>query len=61
MKKFSAPEMEIKKLEVEEIIRTSGDCWESFDCKDCYGEIIVCPSGFECTKLDCPCLGALHI
>lgn len=61
MRKFNKPVMAVKKLETEEIIRTSQGCWESFDCKNCYAEIVKCPSGFNCVELDCSCLGALNI
>lgn len=59
MKKFGMPIMTIQKLEPEKIMTTS-NCWESFDCKECYCMGVQCESGYECTGLVCPCLSALH-
>ena len=60
MRRFEAPKMTVQKLEPEKIIRSSG-CWESFDCKSCYADVVICTGGFQCTGLDCPCLGSLNI
>lgn len=59
MKKFSTPKMSVQRLEKEEIMRTS-NCWESFDCKECYCKAVGCDSGYVCTGLVCPCLSALN-
>ena len=59
-KSFEAPKMMVLRLDSEDIIRTSGGCWESYDCQKCYAEAAVCDK-YDCTGLVCSCLGSLHI
>ncbi len=53
MKKFEVPMMSIQKLDSENIIRTSGNCFETFACTECYCELVQCGGTYECTGLRC--------
>lgn len=60
MKKFEIPMMRVQRLEPENIMRTS-NCFESFDCKECYCRAVQCGGTFVCDGLVCPCLYVLSI
>ncbi len=56
MKKFNVPEMQIQKLEQEDIMRTS-TCFETFACKSCYCSVVQCGiDTYGCVGLVCPTL-----
>ena len=56
MKKFGAPELNVQKLDAEEIISTSPVCFEINACVDCYCTSVDCDDVFECGSLVCPTL-----
>ena len=56
MKKFENPRMSMLKLEMEDVMRTSGLCFETFACKKCYCGVMQCSGTFVCDGLDCPTL-----
>ena len=56
MKKFSVPTMTIQKLEDEDVMRTSGGCFEINACVDCYCGIVTCEGTYGCDGLQCPTL-----
>ena len=54
MKRFTAPMMEIQRLEPEDVL-TSSDCTiESLGCTTCYCALVTCPSGYHCDSNTCP-------
>lgn len=57
MKKFGAPELNVQRLDAEEIISTSGGkCFEINACVDCYCTSVTCEGVWECDGLLCPSL-----
>ena len=53
MKKFTSPKMSVQLLEAEEIMRTSGKCFEIFACEDCYCTAVTCGDTYVCDGLKC--------
>ena len=54
MKRFTAPMMEIQRLEPEDVL-TGSDCTiESLGCTTCYCALVTCPSGYYCASNTCP-------
>ncbi len=55
MKKFETPRMRVLKLELNDVMRTSG-CFETHACKECYCSLVGgCPP-WTCEGLSCPTL-----
>lgn len=53
MKMFNMPEMNVQRLEAENVMSTSS-CFEAFECKSCYCSAVTCQEGYVCTGLSCP-------
>jgi len=56
MKKFETPRMSVLNLEVEDVMRTSGPCFETYACTACYCEVVQCGGTYECVGLVCATL-----
>ena len=52
MKKFTAPEFTVQKLEFEGVISTSS-CFEGFACTSCYCTAVQCDGTYVCDGLVC--------
>ena len=60
MKKFEAPRMSVLKLEMEDVMRTSGMCMVEADaCTACYCETVQCDSSYVCSGQVCAILDTL--
>ena len=53
MKKFVRPEINIQRLEKENVMSTSS-CFEAFECKKCYCSAVTCDPVYDCSGLSCP-------
>lgn len=56
MKKFEKPVISIQEFGTEDIIRSSGPCFEIFACLDCYCTSVTCDHGYSCDAQKCPTL-----
>lgn len=56
MRKFHTPELSVLKLSADEVVRTSGTCFEIFACEDCYCTKVTCDGTYECDGQRCPTL-----
>ena len=56
MKRFIAPVMNIQRLEVQDVLSTSGTCFEINACVDCYCTEVVCDDVYSCDAQNCPTL-----
>ncbi len=60
MKKFETPKMRVLRLEMEDVMRTSGSCGvQAKACLECYCQLVGCPDGYTCSGLVCPTLDSI--
>lgn len=57
MKKFETPKMSVVRLEMEDVMRTSGSCGiQGHVCLECYCSLVMCGDTYSCKGLVCPTL-----